>query len=162
MQVRWLRGLSVSQDKIGNVLLGQGNLSDALESYRQAMAVSERLALSDPSNTGWQRDLSVSFNKIGDVLSGQGNLGDALEYYRQSMAVRKRLALSDPSNAAWQRDLVVSHFNLASIARDAGEPNEEQAQWNRCYAVLVGMQEAGMYLDEKLQILMYQLEAMNP
>ena len=73
----WQRDLSVNHDRIGDVLLGQGNLGDALDSFRQSMAVRQRLVVSDPSNAGWQRDLSDSQESIGDVLRQQGNLGDA-------------------------------------------------------------------------------------
>jgi hypothetical protein len=52
----------------------QGNLAEALKSFRDGLAIADRLAKSDPGNAGWQRDLSVSYNKIGDVLVAQGNL----------------------------------------------------------------------------------------
>ena len=64
----WQRDLSVSHNKIGDVLVDQGDLSGALDSYRPSMAIRERLAKADPNNAGWQRDLSVSRSKIGDVL----------------------------------------------------------------------------------------------
>ena len=60
----WQNGLSVSHDKVGDVLKEQGNLDDALAAYRASFAIRERLAKADPSNSGWQRDLSVSHNKV--------------------------------------------------------------------------------------------------
>ncbi len=74
----WQRDLSVSYNKIGDVLVAQGNLDEALARYRDGLAIRERLAAADPGNTEWQRDLSVSFNKIGDVLRAQGKLDEAL------------------------------------------------------------------------------------
>ena len=41
------------------MLVAQGNLPEALKSYRDSLAIAERLAQSDPGNAGWQRDLSV-------------------------------------------------------------------------------------------------------
>ncbi len=111
----WQRDLSVSHDKIGDVLVAQGNLAQALESYRASLAIAERLAGADPGNAGWQRDLSVSHNKIGDVLVAQGNLAQALESYRASLAIRERLAGADPGNAGWQRDLSVSHNKIGDV-----------------------------------------------
>ena len=64
---RWQRDLSVSFDRVGNVLVAQGNLPEALKSYRDSLAIRDRLAKSDPGNAGWQRDLSVSYNRIGEV-----------------------------------------------------------------------------------------------
>jgi hypothetical protein len=41
----------------------------AANTYRDDLAISDRLATADPGNAGWERDQSVSYNKIGDVPS---------------------------------------------------------------------------------------------
>ena len=105
----WQRDLSVSYDKVGDVLVAQGNLAEALKSYQDSLAISERLAKADPGNAGWQRDLSVSYDKVGDVLVAQGNLAEALKAYQDSLAIGDRLAKADPGNAGWQRDLAMSY-----------------------------------------------------
>ena len=64
----WQRDVSVSHNKIGDVQRAQGNLPEALKSYRGSLAIADRLAKFYPGNAGWQRDLSVSRNKIGNVL----------------------------------------------------------------------------------------------
>ena len=69
------------------MLVAQGNLADALKSYRASLAIADRLAKADPRNAGWQRDLSVSYQKVGDVLVAQGNLPEALISYQASLAV---------------------------------------------------------------------------
>jgi hypothetical protein len=61
---------------------------EALKSYRDGLAIRDRLAASDRSNTEWQRDLSVSYNKIGDVLKVQGDLAGALSAYRDSLVLQ--------------------------------------------------------------------------
>jgi hypothetical protein len=67
----------VSYNKIGDVLVAQGNLPEAQTSFRYGLAIAERLAKADPGNAEWQRDLSVCYNKIGNVLVAQGNLLEA-------------------------------------------------------------------------------------
>ena len=79
--------------------VAQGDLAGALKSYRDSLAIRDRLAKSDPGNAGWQRDLSVSYDKVGDVQVAQGDLAGALKSYRDSLAIRDRLAKSDPGNA---------------------------------------------------------------
>ena len=69
----------MSYNKIGEVLVAQGNLPEALKSYRDGLAIRDRLAKADPGNAGWQRDLSVSYDRVGDVLVAQGNLPEALK-----------------------------------------------------------------------------------
>ncbi len=83
----WQHDLSVSHNKIGDVLRAQGNLSDALTAYQASLAIRERLAQDDPGNAGWQHDLSVSHDRIGDVLGAHGNLSDALTAYQTSLVI---------------------------------------------------------------------------
>ena len=40
--------------------MAQGKLAEALTSYGDGLAISERLAMAAPNNAGWQRDLIVS------------------------------------------------------------------------------------------------------
>ena len=61
--------LSLSYNRVGDVLMAQGNLAEALKSYQEGLAVADRLAKSDPENVGWQRDVSISYRKIGDVIA---------------------------------------------------------------------------------------------
>ena len=117
----WLRDLSVSHNKVGDVLKAQGDLAGALKAYRDSLAIAERLSQSDPSNAGWLRDLSVSHNKVGDVLKAQGDLAGALKAYRDSLAIAERLSQSDPSNAGWLRDLSVSHDRIGDVLLAQGD-----------------------------------------
>ena len=61
----WQRDLSVSHDRIGNVLVAQGDRVAALAAFRKGLAIRETLAARDPANTGWQVDLAVSSAKLG-------------------------------------------------------------------------------------------------
>ena len=69
----WQRDLSVSHDRIGDVLVAQGDGPGRWPPTATGLAIREALAARDPANTEWQRDLSVSHNKIGDVLVAQGD-----------------------------------------------------------------------------------------
>jgi hypothetical protein len=56
----------VSYEKIGDVLVTQSNLPEALKSYQADLAIADRLAKADPGNAGWRGDLSGCYGKIGD------------------------------------------------------------------------------------------------
>jgi tetratricopeptide (TPR) repeat protein len=81
----------VSYDKVGDLLVVESNLSEALRSYRASLAVREQLAKTDPTNASWQHDLWVSYNKIGEMLVAQGKLDEALNSYRDGLAITERL-----------------------------------------------------------------------
>ena len=99
------RDVAVADSEFGNVLVAQGNLAEALTSYRAALAIAERLAEADPGNAGWQRDLCVSLWKLGWAEEAAGNPTAARDWYRKAIAIIAPLAELDPTNARWQQDL---------------------------------------------------------
>ena len=61
---------------IGDVLVEQGNLTAALESYQASLAISSGWRAADPGNAGWQRDLAFShwrLAKYGNQPRFHGN-----------------------------------------------------------------------------------------
>ena len=85
------RDISVSHDKIGDVLRDASDLDAALSSYSDGRTIVEKLVERDPLDTQLQRDLSVSNAKIGNVLREQGDLEAALAAYRESLATTSAL-----------------------------------------------------------------------
>jgi tetratricopeptide (TPR) repeat protein len=59
--------LAIAYDEVGDVLVAQGDLTAALQAYRDSLAIAERLAKADRSNTQWQRDLAISHSKSASV-----------------------------------------------------------------------------------------------
>jgi tetratricopeptide (TPR) repeat protein len=107
------RSHSVVLDDRGDVLVAQGNLAAALQSYRDSLAIREGLAQSDPSNAGWQYDLGISHERIGSVLMAQGD--------ESRHEIISRLAKADSGNAGWQRDLSVSHNKIGEVQAAQGD-----------------------------------------
>lgn len=131
----WQRDLSVSHNKIGDILLAQGDGPGALAAYRKTEAIAEALVVRDPANTAWRRDLSVSHNKIGNVLLAQGDGPGALAAYRKSLAIREALAVRDPANSAWQHDLAVSHERIGDVLRAYGDGPGALAAYRKTEAI---------------------------
>ena len=75
----WQRDLSVSHERIGNVLVAQGDGPGALAGYRKSLAIREALVARDPANTEWQRDLIVSFVKLSKVTGDKAYAVKALD-----------------------------------------------------------------------------------
>ena len=109
------RDLSVSFERVGDVLVAQGNLPEALKTYRDSLAIRDRLAKSDPGNAGWQRDLSVSFAKLAGVSRKMGASADALSALRQGQAIIARMTQVSPDNAVWKKDLVWFNDQIAQM-----------------------------------------------
>jgi tetratricopeptide (TPR) repeat protein len=115
------RDLSVSHERIGDVLQAQGDGPGALAAFRLSLGIRETLAARDPANTQWQRDLSVSHQKIGNMLQVQGDGPGALAAFRLSLGIRETLAAHDPANTEWQRDLSVSHNKIGDVLQAQGD-----------------------------------------
>ena len=115
MTLRWQRDLSVSYDNLGDVEVAAGKLDAAREAYERSLAIAERLAEADPSNSGWQRDLSVSYRKIGDAMAKQNQRAEALEFLQKGLAISERLEKLDPSNAIWRGDSVWVKETIAKL-----------------------------------------------
>jgi hypothetical protein len=69
----WQHDLSVSHDRIGDILDKKGDRKAALESFRKGLAIAKALTLRDADNLQWQWDLSVSHDRIGDLLIAEGS-----------------------------------------------------------------------------------------
>ena len=93
----WQRDLSVSHNKIGDVLVEQGNLTAALDAYNASLAIAEFASLRRTRKCRMAARPLVSHDRIGDVLRAQGNLTAALDAYRRlPVPSDERLAEADP------------------------------------------------------------------
>ena len=112
----WQRDLSVSQEKIGDVLVAQGNLPAALESYRAAHAIFDRLAKADPGNAGWQSDLAANCAKLGGLYIKLNRRDSALEMLRTGRAIVAALAAHSELQR-WKDDLDDFDREIAALER---------------------------------------------
>jgi tetratricopeptide (TPR) repeat protein len=101
--------------QIGDVRRSRGESNAALESYRTAWAIADRLAKSDPGNAEWQFNLGISNERIGDGQIARGDLAAALNSYEAKQNIISRLAQAAPNNAKWQRDLSVSFSKVGNV-----------------------------------------------
>jgi tetratricopeptide (TPR) repeat protein len=95
------------------------------EHYRAGLAIRERLAAADPTNTEWQRDLSVSRNHLGAVAAAAGDLAGAAEHYRAGLAIVRRL--TEAHLDVFLPELARSLTSLGVVLTELGRHDEAQA-----------------------------------
>jgi hypothetical protein len=95
----------------------QGDLPNALASFRDSLAMREGLTKADPNNAGWQRDLAVSYENIADAYGRADDRANALAALRQAQVVMDRLTRLSPDNAGWKRDLDSVAKKIAALTR---------------------------------------------
>jgi len=87
------RDLSVSYERLGDLLTREGERAAARRYYEQALGIRERLVELDPANAGYKIDLVVSLTRAGTP--------EALE---RALAILRGLEQEgrlSPRHAAW-------------------------------------------------------------
>lgn len=115
------RDVSISLNKIADMLLEEGNRQAALDNYQKALAIAEKLAVDDPGQRLFQRDVAVSFERIADVLREEGDPQAALDNYQKCLAIAEKLAADDPGQPQLHRDVAVSLERIADVLREEGK-----------------------------------------
>ena len=105
----------VSYDRVGNVQLAQGDLGAALTSYQTDLAITDRLAKSDPGNAIWQRDLSLSYAKLATVYLKAEQSAKAREALSAGRDIVARLVTQFSDQAVWKRDLAWFDQQIAAL-----------------------------------------------
>jgi hypothetical protein len=85
------------------VLVAQGKLQEALETYQQDLAIMKRLAEQDKTNSGWQRDLIVSLYKVATTMA---KIGGEDGGFRAQKIVQEALNLTDKYSGNDRQQLI--------------------------------------------------------
>ncbi|HOG93914.1 MAG TPA: tetratricopeptide repeat protein, partial [Opitutaceae bacterium] len=120
------RTRSVLYSRLGDLASDQGKLQEAERFFSQDLAITKRLAESNPANATWQRDLAVSLARLGDLAIAQGKIPDAEHFFSQTLDINQRLAESDTANADWQLGLSVPLIKLGDLATAQGQLQEAE------------------------------------
>jgi tetratricopeptide (TPR) repeat protein len=145
------RELSLTLNRIGDALSAAGRHQEALDRFRDSLAIRQELALRT-AGIEPQRNLALSHERVGDEFYILGKRDDALEEYRACQAIRERLARDNPDRPQQQADLAVSYDRLArmqasgdaaleiyrrslAIRRKLVQDEPRNADWKRALAV---------------------------
>ena len=99
------------------MLVEQGSLADALKSYRDSLAIQDRLAKADPGNADWQHDLSVSYAKLANAYRTAGQLRQAREQLTAGRTIIARLTETYPDWSQWKKDLAWFDGQIAALSK---------------------------------------------
>ena len=73
------RDVSVSLDRLGDILVAQSDLIEARGRYQKSLEIRKRLAAAAPSSAALQRDLIVSLVKLSEILKDRTYAQQALD-----------------------------------------------------------------------------------
>ena len=130
-----LRQQSATLNDLGDVLSAQGKLQEALEVYKQGLAIKKSLTDQDKSDQGRLRDFALSFEKVGDVLVAQGKLQEALETYEQQLTIAQQLSQQNESDNGLKASLSESYINVGDVLRKQGKLQDAMDAYQQSLAI---------------------------
>ncbi|MCA8994841.1 MAG: hypothetical protein KDA88_22880, partial [Planctomycetaceae bacterium] len=154
------RDVSVSLDRLGNLLSrrgGPGDAEQALEYYTRSLEVRERLLAASPDSAQAARDVSVSLTKLAAVATDPEQ---ALQYALRDLEIALNLKERNPQSLYYQRDAAVSFWQTARYANAAGNQELAGQCLVGCFSILDPLVQAGYELDPAMQQLHTQLAEM--
>ena len=125
-------GLCINLEKVGDVLMAQGKVEEALRTYEESLAIRKSLAEKDPSNAVWKRGLCSSLEKTGNALMQLGKVDEAQKAYQEALQIRKTLAEQDASNISARND-------LSTVLEKLGDVYSLARESRRCIRFLYGI-----------------------
>ena len=137
-RANYLRDLSVSYSRMGNLMRELGNGEQARQFYQKDLEIAERLVRLEPDRADYLRDLSVSYNKMGDLMRGLGDGEQSRQFYQKALEIRERLEWQEPDRADYLRDLSVSYSKMGDLMRGWGRGSSRASSTRRTWRLPSG------------------------
>ena len=109
---------------MGYVLLVSGKGDEALKTYREAVAITEKHAAAAPDDAMAQSDVATVQNKVGDVMIALGEHTKALETYLKSLAITEAAAAKAPNNTNLQDQVIFCQISVGDALIRLGRTRE--------------------------------------
>ena len=113
--------LAVAYFRFGEMLEKKGDLSEALQHYKRAVAIE--------ANTVARGDLSEDQMKVSDVSLKLGDRANALEGYRKALAIREELVAKTPDNAEGRTQLARIYESLGDCFSMTAKNDKRVGDW---------------------------------
>jgi tetratricopeptide (TPR) repeat protein len=92
-----------------------GRPAEAVQAYRQAIAIWEKLAADFPDVPEYRHMLARGYLNSGSCLQGMGRLAEAENRYRNALPLWEKLTADQPSVSEYQECLAALRHSLAGL-----------------------------------------------
>jgi non-specific serine/threonine protein kinase/serine/threonine-protein kinase len=128
-----LQGLANAHSGMANLYMLNGKPEKALEHFRQAILLVERLLEKTPANEDIRFLAATNYIALAKALGSpvHANVGDtrgALEYARKALNAYEQLAAEHPTNLAYQQALANTHNTRGHLFNAMGQRKEQLAE----------------------------------
>jgi tetratricopeptide (TPR) repeat protein len=121
----WQYELSLSRNRLGDVLMLAGNVNGALDAFNSGLVIRQKLNTIEPTSPKWKYALLDSYAKVGDALMKLDRRDEALDAYESALTLGRELVDNDQTNnLSWQRELAVAYERTGIALKSLGEFEE--------------------------------------
>jgi non-specific serine/threonine protein kinase/serine/threonine-protein kinase len=113
------REIALVQTRYGTSLTDAGDTAKAVENQQQAIAITEKLRIANPSDRELARDQAIQTMRLGDIYQVTSRLPEALAKEREATAMFEKLVLA--TNATSIRDVAVVYEHTAIVLQKMGD-----------------------------------------
>lgn len=119
------RELAAAYDRVGDLLgydgaANLGNFSQAIQSYKKALAIRESLAAANPSDPKIQTELFNNYFRLSFALQNASDFAGALSNVKKALPLAQTLA-STSNDPKFQDGLAGVHWQMANILRKSAD-----------------------------------------
>ncbi len=119
------RELAMTYQKVGDAqgYAASGNLGDAdgaLQSFKKALAIRERLVTENPANQEDRRHLAISYSRVAAILE-DSDAAAAIEFHKKAVVIAEALLAADENDAEMSRHLWLSYRHIADEKAQTGD-----------------------------------------
>ena len=138
------RGYEAEADILGGQQgTNLGRTQEALDAYRQALAMIPTLPPGHPSAVRAARSRAVMLKKLGGMEDNAGNVSAALARYRSALEIADALYQADPTNTSIQAVVTAVLNSLAVLEGVTGDFKAAEQHFLR----VIEINETGLRLD---------------
>jgi tetratricopeptide (TPR) repeat protein len=119
-----LNGMAISLSKLGR-------LDEAMDTYRETIALSEAFCQRDPANLDLRQELGMYWRNMGLLASARSQGEQATGFYRQAISILDKMPEGNPDNAKWHWNLLLSQNLLLMGLIERGAFPEAAAEAER-------------------------------
>jgi len=107
--------LAFALDLRGSLLLHDGDVPAALETFAQAVSACARARALEPGNVQWTRDLATSLSWVGLACRRDNELEQALRNHELALWIREQLLQENAENPELEFDVVECLTNISAV-----------------------------------------------
>jgi serine/threonine-protein kinase len=120
-----------------------GSAAEAVDDYRHAAVLYQKMADAHPDNPRYQRALASSHRYLGAAYRGLlSKLTEAEREFQRALALQKKLLETDPANPDYQSDLARTYSDLGSVHELRGQFTEAEQLYLQSLEVANKMSKA--------------------